>query len=206
MAYVERNLMPGEELLYRPRYHWIRFAPAVALVTVGLALLAGFAVVSDGDLRTGLMWGALAALVLGVLAGAIRWLVDSFDEFAITSVRVIRKTGFLSRNVRQIPLDRIQDLNLRATFWGRGLAYGDVELQTAGADGTVVFPRIRHPEEFRNVLFLHRAPSSGGGLGAAAPVRGGVEQRLRDLEGLKTSGLVSDEEYRERRKVILDSV
>lgn len=206
MGYVEGNLMPGEELLYRPRYHWIRFAPAVALVAAGVALLVGFAVVSDGDLRTGLMWGALAAFVLGILVGAGRWLVDSFDEFAVTSVRVIRKTGFLSRNVRQIPLDRVQDLNLRATLWGRWLAYGDVELQTAGADGTVTFPRIRHPEEFRNVLFVHRAPAPGGGLGAVAPVRGGIEQRLRELEGLKTSGLVSDEEYRERRKAILETV
>ena len=34
MGYVEKNLMPGEELLYRPGYHWIRFAPSAALAAV----------------------------------------------------------------------------------------------------------------------------------------------------------------------------
>jgi len=206
MAYVERNLMPGEELLYRPRYHWVRFAPSLAVAAAGVACLAVFGLVPGVGSGLVLLWVALALLVLGLLGAAFRWFVDSFDEFAITSARVIRKTGFLRRSVRQIPLDRVQDLNLRATLWGRWLAYGDVEIQTAGADGTVVFPRIRHPEEFRNVLFQHRAPTAGGGLGAAAPYRISAVQRLRELEGLQKSGLVSEEEFRERRKAILDSV
>jgi hypothetical protein len=37
-------------------------------------------------------------------------------------------------------------VNVRATLWGRWRAYGDVELQTAGSDSTVVFPRIVDPD------------------------------------------------------------
>jgi membrane protein YdbS with pleckstrin-like domain len=206
MSYVEKNLMPGEQLLLSPRYHWIRFAPGVAFVVLGIVALAVWFLRRGEPYEAQLIWGVAGLFVLGLFAAGWRWLVDSFDEFAITSTRVIRKSGFLSRNLRQIPLDRVQDLNIKATLGGRWLSYGDVELQTAGSDGTVVFPRIRHPEEFRNVLFVHRAPAAGGGLGASAPARPTAEQRLRELEGLKAQGLVGEEEYRERRKAILDSV
>ncbi len=63
--------------------------------------------------------------------------------------------------MRQIPLEKVQDVNVRSTLGGRWLSYGDVELQTAGSDSTVVFPRILHPEEFRNVLFSHTRPQCG---------------------------------------------
>ena len=125
---------------------------------------------------------------------AWRALVDSFDEFAITSFRVIRKGGFVTRSVRQIPLEKVQDVNVRSTLGGRWLSYGDVELQTAGSDSTVVFPRILHPEEFRNVLFthtrLHGATDGLGGRAAAAPPsRASLEERLKEAERLYRTGV-----------------
>lgn len=207
MSYVEKNLMPGEELVLRPRYHWIRFVPAALLALLGLAMLAIWAARLGGSSPVWLLWGGAALAAAGLLALLWRWLADSFDEFAVTSARVIKKTGFLSRSVRQAPLDRIQDLNLKATLWGRWLSYGDVEVQTAGTDGSIVFPSIRDPEELRNVLFLRRVPATGLAAAAAPlPARPSVEQRLRELEELKAKGLVTEEEMRERRKAILESI
>jgi membrane protein YdbS with pleckstrin-like domain len=203
MRYVAKNLMPGEEVLYAPTYHWVRFLPGAALVALGLALAgAGFGVAPEAGAGPLLRWAALALVLLGVLGVLGRALVDSFAEFAITQHRVIRKTGFLTRDVRQIPLDKIQDVNVRTTLWGRWLAYGDVELQTAGSDSTVVFPRIVDPDQFRNVLFSHRHP---GGPGAGEP-SAGVEARLREAERLLRSGVITEEEYRRKRAALLDAL
>ena len=212
MGYVEKNLMPGEEVLLRPSYHWVRFVPGSAGLAAGAAIaIAGMAF---GDLVVAPWVGAVAA-VAGLAALFRRWLADLFDEFAVTSLRVIRKTGIVTRDVRQVPLEKVQDLNIRANLWGRWLAYGDVYVQTAGQDGTVVFPRIAHPEQFRNVLFAHLPRAGGPAAPAAAPAATSVqsvqplqparsvEDRLKDLERLKQQGLVTEGEYTAKRAALL---
>lgn len=219
MTYVAKNLMPGEEVLLRPRYHWVRFAPAAFAVLLGivLAVLSALLVPAAGAETGGVESRSLLLIVggvivlLGLAAALRRWFVDSFDEFAVTSFRVIRKTGILARSVRQFPLEKIQDVTVRSTLGGRWLSYGDVEIQTAGSDSTVVFPRILHPEEFRNVLFTS-SRSRGGtdGLGAPSPVpapaaagRPSVEERLKEAERLYRSGLLTDAEYQAKRKALV---
>ncbi len=228
MSYVSKNLMPGEEILLRPQYHWVRFVPAIGIGSLGIvvAALAQFLVPPPGpEGEPGTRFFLLAAggivVVIGLIAAAWRWLADSFDEFAVTSFRVIRKTGVLERSVRQIPLEKIQDVNVRSTLGGRWLSYGDVEIQTAGSDSTVVFPRILHPEDFRNVLFTSGRPRAGtDGLGASparlaagaepgaasAPSRAPVEVRLKEAERLHKSGVLSEAEYQEKRKAILQEL
>ncbi len=216
MSYVEKNLAPGEEILLQPRYHWVRFVPGSSVAVLGAALAAGSALFvpagtegAESPLRSALLVVAGFLFLAGGLAVVWRALADSFDEFAITSFRVIRKSGFLTRSVRQIPLEKVQDVNVRSTLGGRWLSYGDVELQTAGSDSTVIFPRILHPEKFRNVLFTHTRPQGAGadGLGgraAAAPTaRTSVEERLREAERLYKTGTISEAEYQEKRRALL---
>ena len=216
MSYVVKNLAPGEEILLQPRYHWVRFVPGASVAVLGVALAAADGLLlpvetggAESGLRSPLFVVAGVLLLAGVLGMAWRALVDSFDEFAITSFRVIRKSGFVTRSVRQIPLEKVQDVNVKSTLGGRWLSYGDVELQTAGSDSTVVFPRILHPEKFRNVLFTHTRPQAAGtdGLGGrAAPApsaRASVEDRLKEAERLHKTGVLSDAEYQEKRQGLI---
>jgi hypothetical protein len=215
MSYVEKNLAPGEEILLQARYHWIRFVPGGSVAVLGAALAAAVGLLvpagtggAESSLRSALFVVAAILFLAGILAMAWRALVDSFDEFAITSFRVIRKSGFVTRSVRQFPLEKVQDVNVRSTLGGRWLSYGDVELQTAGSDSTVVFPRILHPEEFRNVLFTHTRPQTGtDGLGGRAPTappaRASVEERLKEVERLHRTGALSEAEYQEKRQALI---
>lgn len=215
MSYVAKNLAPGEEILLQARYHWIRFVPGGSVAVLGAVLAAASGLLvpagtggAESGLRFPLLVAAGIVFLAGVLAMAWRALVDSFDEFAITSFRVIRKSGFLTRTVRQIPLEKVQDVNVRSTLGGRWLSYGDVELQTAGSDSTVVFPRILHPEEFRNVLFTHTRPQMGtDGLGGSAasspPSRASVEERMKEAERLHKTGVLSEAEYQEKRQALI---
>jgi hypothetical protein len=218
MSYVAKNLAPGEEVLLQPVYHWVRFVPGASVAVLGAVLAAASALLvpaaegAEPGLRSPLLIVAGVLCLAGVVGMAWRALVDSFDEFAITSFRVIRKSGFVTRSVRQIPLEKVQDVNVRSTLGGRWLSYGDVELQTAGSDSTVIFPRILHPEEFRNVLFTHTRPQTAGtdGLGgrgsstaSAPPSRVSVEERLREAERLYKAGVLSEAEYQEKRQGLI---
>ena len=119
MGYVDKNLMAGEEILLRPRYHPVRFVPGALGILLGVLVALGAVVLPPGTASPGtlVIVGVVLAL-FGFLAIAIRAVVDSFDEFAISSLRIIKKTGFLTRTVSQIPLDKVQDLHLVATLWG----------------------------------------------------------------------------------------
>ena len=216
MSYVAKNLVPGEEILLQPRYHWVRFVPGASVAVLGAALAAASSLLvpaatggTESSLRPVLLVVAGVLFLAGTFGMAWRALVDSFDEFAITSFRVIRKSGFVTRSVRQIPLEKVQDVNVRSTLGGRWLSYGDVELQTAGSDSTVVFPRILHPEKFRNVLFTRTRPQArgtdglGGGAAAAEPGRASLEERLKELERLYKTGVLSEAEYQEKRQGLI---
>jgi membrane protein YdbS with pleckstrin-like domain len=205
MGYIERNLMPGEELLLAARYHWVRFLGGAVLFVAGLVVVAASFGFPASQLGTALLVGGSALAAIGLVVIGIRALRDAFDEFGVTSFRVFRKTGFLTRDVTQIPLDKIQDVNIKATLWGRWLSYGDVELQTASEDGLVRFPRVRDPEKFRNLLFtrLHAPAPASMVASVAAPARVSVEERLNELSRLRDKGLVSEDEYAEKRRTLL---
>jgi uncharacterized membrane protein YdbT with pleckstrin-like domain len=203
LGYVEKNLIAGEEILLRPRYHPVRFlAGALGVLLGGLVALA--AVVLPG--ATGYSFVAVAAggaiAVFGLLAMGVRALVDSFDEFAITSVRIIKKTGILTRRVSQIPLDKVQDLSLVATLWGRWLSYGDVEVQSAAEEGPITFRRIRNPEAFRNVVLSRRAAPSAAPA-ARVPT---AEERLGNVERLFAAGALTEAEHRAKRQELISEL
>jgi hypothetical protein len=134
--------------------------------------------------------------------------VDSFDEFAITSLRIIKKTGFLTRRVTQIPLDKVQDLNLEATLWGRWLSYGNVEVELAAEDKPVVFPRIQDPEAFRSFVFSRRAAPVAAPVAVVAPAKQGptAAERLGELERLVKSGFINEREYQARRQDLIKAL
>ena len=126
-----------------------------------------------------------------------------FDEFAVTSLRIIKKTGVLTRRVSQIPFDKVQDLRLVATLWGRWLSYGDVAIDSASEEGPVVFRRIQNPEAFRNAVFTRRAAATAvPGTVPAVPLRT-PEERLKDVERLFAAGTLTEAEYKAKRQELI---
>lgn len=202
MGYVTKNLMPGEVVLLRPVYHPVRFLPGALGVVLGGLIALGALVLPAGTASPGMLLavGGVLALV-GLVALAVRAIADSFDEFAVTSLRIIKKTGILTRRVTQIPFDKVQDLNLVATLWGRWLSYGDVAIDSASEEGPVVFRRIQNPEAFRNAVFTRRAA-------AVLPVAPGTvlrtpEERLKDVERLFAAGTLTEAEYKLKRQELI---
>lgn len=76
-------------------------------------------------------------------------LIDKYtDEFAITSKRVIIKTGLISRKTFEMNHSKIESVNVDQSILGRILGYGTINI--VGSGGTKeVFPDIRKPLLFR---------------------------------------------------------
>lgn len=209
MSYAEKNLVPGEAIVLRARYHWTIYR--VPLLLLVLATLLGAASLYSGNASpdsgvarpVGVL--ALAFLALAAVGLLVRWLRAQADEFVVTNRRVIRKMGIVAREIEQAPLEKIQDITVDQGFAGRLLGYGTVTIETASERGSMTFPRISRPEAFRNALW-GQAPAVAAGASAPPPARPAARERLAELENLKQQGLVSDGEYASKRREILSGL
>ncbi len=153
MSYVEKNLIPGEKLIYRTGVHWsVLFAPAIVAAIIVAPAIAIFAL-RDEIVAKGIPINAvdIAAAVLIVAAVAIFGygvVKKNATEIAVTDRRVIIKTGMTSRRSLEIMLAKVESIGIDETLMGRMLGYGTVMIH--GTGGTPEpFRKIAHPSEFR---------------------------------------------------------
>jgi membrane protein YdbS with pleckstrin-like domain len=208
MRYADKNLAPGETILYRARYHWIiyRFTIVLLILAAALGVAALYATKSQAGDEVGRPIGILAAafVVLALLAYLVRRFRASLDEFVVTNRRVIRKVGFYAREIQQAPLEKVQDITVEQGAFGRMLGYGTVIVETASEKGMLVFPSIASPDGFRNHVWGQAPPEDRAPSAAQAPAAPvSAQARLEELESLKQRGLVNQEEYAAKRQEIL---
>jgi membrane protein YdbS with pleckstrin-like domain len=215
MSYAEKNLAPGEAIVYRARYHWIYYRTALALLLVSAVFglwwwLAGSL---PGAQPASPVFGNVALLFLGaaVVSFLVRRIRNAADEFVVTNRRVVRKVGLFAREAEHAPIEKIQDITIDQGVMARLLGYGNVALETASERGRIVFPDIARPEAFRNAIWGQGTTAAGGASTASPPLPAAAAplpaaQRLAELEDLRTRGMLSTEEYSRKREEILKSL
>jgi membrane protein YdbS with pleckstrin-like domain len=207
MSYAEKNLAPGEAIVYRARYHWIYYRTTLVLLLVAAVFGLWWWIAGNKleDGTTSSVFGNLGLLFLVIAVGhfLIRRFRATADEYVVTNRRVIRKYGLVAREVEQALLDRIQDITLQQGITARLLGYGTVVLETASETGRLTFPDIAEPEEFRKAVW---GQQTGVTVAPAPPAAPTAATRLAELEDLRTRGLLSPEEYARKREEILSSL
>jgi len=145
LSYVEQNLTPGEQVLYKTGLHWIvLFWPvffAALFALPGLFILLG-SIFNLKDKDAGGM--AIAGLLWLIVAGALvlfGYLRRKATEIAVTNKRIVIKTGLLNRRTFELLLSKIESIGVEEGLLGRWLGYGLAVVR--GTGGT--------PEPFKNV-------------------------------------------------------
>lgn len=136
-GYIDRNLMPGEEVIYRTKLHWIVFLwPMFFLILA----VAGFVGISA---KVGLLFSMLAAGVWLVLC-----VTYATTEFGVTNKRVVVKVGFVRRDTVETLLAKVEGIGVHQDILGRILGYGTVFVTGTGGSKEP-FRYIEAPLEFR---------------------------------------------------------
>jgi uncharacterized membrane protein YdbT with pleckstrin-like domain len=138
MSYVERNLLPGEEITYRARLHRIiYFLPDCILVIAVLVALAGGGWIAAG-----------VVAAIGILLFIPPWIRSISSEFAVTNKRVLIKVGLVRRHSLELLLQKVEGIGVDQSVLGRILGYGTITV--SGVGGTKEsFRMISDPLEFR---------------------------------------------------------
>jgi hypothetical protein len=155
MGYIEKTLVPGEKVVYTTRLHWIvmlgHIFGACVLWAIGVYLLYYAYAHPQMELtsRHVAEYGGAALLVCGlivILAGSIR---RNATEMAVTTRRVVIKTGIASRRTIEMLLNKVETIEVSEPGMGRVLGYGSITM--VGTGGTSeAFHKMAHPLEFRS--------------------------------------------------------
>lgn len=138
MSYVERNLLPNEQITYRARLHRIiYFLPDCIFVIAVVVALGGGG------------WIAAAVVAaIGVVLFIAPWVRSISSEFAITNKRVLIKVGLVRRHSLELLLQKVEGIGVDQSVLGRILGYGTITV--SGVGGTKEsFRMISDPLEFR---------------------------------------------------------
>jgi uncharacterized membrane protein YdbT with pleckstrin-like domain len=156
LSYVEKHLIPGESVQYETKLHWIvmlghaTIAILLALLAVAMPITWTFlsAKKKGHSVPGGIYLFALVCLLVGGAMFLVGLLRRKATEMAVTSKRVIVKTGIAERRTVEILLSRIESVAVDEPALGRLLGYGTVIVR--GTGGTPeTFEKIYHPLEFR---------------------------------------------------------
>lgn len=218
---------------YRGRDLVLPVVAMLAAVGVWVALFVYRNDTGFADIWTVLVWLAFVVVITGWLVYPIlKWY---FTHFILTDRRLILNSGILNKKSKIIPLDQINDISGSQNVWERIFGYGDIVIESAGEFGQEPFTNISDPIKARTLILQHRrlyeegqASRSGKemaselartlqGQAAAAPVQATRDaagktvelelvEGLGKLDDLRQSGALTEEEFQEAKKELLDKM
>lgn len=152
MSYLAHILQPDEKVLVDGHLHWIIYRRAIlfALLT---ALCAGVLFfVKD---QQGLKFSALSlAFIFGALTIVFAlhaWWRSFMTEIAVTTNRVIYKTGFIRRYTVEMNMDKVESVDVMQPLLGRLLDYGSIRVRGTGAS-LEQLDYVAHPLALRSAI------------------------------------------------------
>lgn len=208
MPWPEDSLTADEKIITKFRPHWkLLFVPfgwfLLAIVGIGLV----FSIIPGSgwfDVVPTLL--ILAAMVVLVVKPLVDWW---WTLYVLTTERLVTRRGVIARHGIEIPLENITNVNFSQTIIERALGAGDLVVESAGETGRSEFANIPRPDEFQALLYKVREERSralGETAARPAPSQLDATERLHKLAELHESGVISDAEYEEKRRKLLDEI
>ncbi len=123
MSYIQQSLGANERIIKQASFHWS--------YTLGAILLA--------------------LTVIGLFFAIPMFIRKATTEIAVTSHRLVKKTGWFSLHTEELSLNNIEGVRVDQGFWGRMLGFGHVRIEGTGVDA-VQLPVIADPVGFRAAI------------------------------------------------------
>jgi uncharacterized membrane protein YdbT with pleckstrin-like domain len=219
MPYPKHLINEGEDLALDLRPHWWFFSKHILTGIPLVIVLILISRINDDDVRKVLAYiiGAIAVLwVIWLLVKLLEWMRT---YFVVTDQRVIFRTGIIARHGVEIPLERINNINFHQGMWERVIGAGDLEIQSAGEEGTTLFSNVRHPDGVQQEVYRQMEGDAKRDAGRGADAMGdAVAKAMRETRGesaaekiealakLKDQGHITEAEFERKKADLLDKM
>ncbi|MEE8497465.1 MAG: PH domain-containing protein [Acidimicrobiia bacterium] len=205
MAYPRRLLTDGEEVVREFRPHWRLLVIPVFWALLGIGIVvATWSYSPEVDIFDWVVTGlVVVASMRYVFYPFISWW---FTSYVLTSERLIRRSGVLSRAGLEIPLENINDVRFSQSILERVLRSGDVLVESAGEKGQSRFADIPEPEDFHSLIYKVREMRTRDLVSGGGAKRTDGMSKLERLGQLLKDGLITQEDYDSKKQSLLDEI
>jgi uncharacterized membrane protein YdbT with pleckstrin-like domain len=193
-----RELLTSDETILleiRPSPVPFVIAPALAMSTVLIVFLIGFAVLAVASVPLAIRTCGLPLVVLSivlVLTSFLGYLTWMNTFYAVTDKRVLQKSGLIGMNAFDAPLTSIQNVTLMQPFFFKLFKIGTIVFATSGTGGGAAVQRAQVARGMANAMWL-------AGNIVFAGVRDPVAMRKRVQELVEAA--VARQKERDYRKM-----
>ncbi|MCU0260418.1 MAG: PH domain-containing protein [Ilumatobacteraceae bacterium] len=199
---VDKWLNDDEQLVADLHPHWLYFWMPSAVLVAGIAV-GIFAMSRDTDwIQKGFGWIAIAAIVVALL-----WLVERYiswrtSHFIVTDDRVIYRSGWVRKHGIDIPLERINTIQMRQGVFERMTGTGDLMIESAGENGLQRFSNIHKPDQVQKLIYKQMNLQDEQGRQPIVTQSDAASQ-LEKLEGMLQRGSLTQEEFDAQKRKLL---
>jgi uncharacterized membrane protein YdbT with pleckstrin-like domain len=185
--------------------HWWFFAAPVAALTGAIVVALTALATLDGDARRIVGWLLLAVIVVCTGWLLVRYVTWTTTNFAVTSHRLIYRSGVLTKKGVEIPLERVNNVNFHQSLFERMIAAGDLLIESAGLDGRQRFTDIKHPERVQNLIHAQIEAKNDRRITSDTVASGPVDvaTQLERLAALRDRGVLTDDEFEVQKRRLL---
>jgi uncharacterized membrane protein YdbT with pleckstrin-like domain len=201
-TYIQNMLGENERVLLVTRQHgFVLFSSIIAEIVVTLVVIVAISVMTT-LLNPLAAFGFLLALVpLAIMVRDI--LVWNNHQYIVTNRRVIQISGIFNKDVVDSSLEKVNDVKMTQSFFGRMFDYGDVEILTASEMGVNLFKRIGDPVKFKTAMLNAKEKLGFEGTGNHAQRAESIPAMIAELDELRKQGIVTEAEFQAKKKELL---
>lgn len=200
-------LNEDEEVVLDLHPHWWFFAgPLFSLlgsIVVGVLVLGL-------DLHDAIKIPA-GLLVLGCLVWfGVRYASWVTTNFVITTDRLIYRHGVLAKHGIEIPLERVNTVFFSQSISERILRCGNLVIESAGERGQQSFSDVRRPSDVQNEIYKQMEANENRKFDRIKPTAvaagdaSSIPAQIRELDELRKQGVLSEDEFAEKKQELLD--
>lgn len=204
-AYVRRLLGENEKIILISRRHWLLLASAIFLESVFiLIILIGTSIALVNFALYPFIAFAYILLLLPLIS-MVKDILEWYNhQYIITNRRVMQTSGVINKSVIDSSLEKVNDVKMAQSFFGRMFNYGDIEILTASELGTNLFRFIGDPILFKtSMLNAKERLSDDDGHGHYAV---SIPVMIEELDQLRRKGIVSEEEFQQKKQELLSKI
>jgi len=148
------DLLPGEKLLYDSFASW--YSEASTLILSGVALIIAFLVVIYVLIAKISSFVLLVPAIMLFASLLLIW-ISAHSHYSmryfITSERILKRRGLLSKHLDGVPYDKIQNIEMHKKLGEKLVDIGDIFIDVAGGPGLeLVLNNLPDPEKPHRII------------------------------------------------------
>jgi uncharacterized membrane protein YdbT with pleckstrin-like domain len=199
--YLEGLLAENEQILLEAHQHWFVLFGKIFLEILLIGILIAASLGFSAYYPVAIYGLALILLpLIGILMDVLTW---RNKAYIVTNRRVIQISGVLNKDVVDSSLEKVNDVKMSQSFFGRIFGYGDVEILTASELGVNLFHQIAEPVEFKTAMLNAKERMGYDELGAMAHTAADIPTMIEKLDLLRKRGVLSEDEFQRKKAELL---